>query len=131
MQLELKFLVYGRARCERSSSDHRIPPVCRNYKSGNSYIHGYRCLCRQAEGEKKPSKKSKNESAQGAVAILKEKSPRLCISQFRSKEVNLRKAGLTRLNPSAGHAVKILRTHLVRSSNLGKKRAISRRYPKR
>ena len=78
-----KIPVLWRARCKRSSCDYRHPPVCRNYKSGNRCIHGSNCLYRHADGEEKPSKKSKKESTQGAVAILKEKkSPRLCISKF-------------------------------------------------
>ena len=48
------------AKCKRSSCDYRHPPVCRNYQSGNGCIHGHRCLYRHAEGEEKPSKKSKN-----------------------------------------------------------------------
>ena len=61
------------ARCRKSSCDYRNPPVCRNYKSGNRCIHGNDCLYRNADGEEKPSKRSKSESTQGAVAILKEK----------------------------------------------------------
>ena len=59
------------ARCKRSSCDYRHLPVCRNYKSGNRCIHGSNCLCGHADGEEKPSKKSKKESTQGAVAYLK------------------------------------------------------------
>ena len=62
--------------------------MCRNYKSGNKCIHGKNCLYRHADGEEKPSKRSKSESTQRAVAILKEKkSPRLCMSKFRCKKV--------------------------------------------
>ena len=64
---------WGGARCERSSCDYRHPPVCRNYKSGNRCIHGNNCLYRHADGEEKPCKRSKSESTQGAVAILKER----------------------------------------------------------
>ena len=41
------------ARCKRSSCDFRHPPVCRDYKSGNRCINGYRCLRRQADGKRK------------------------------------------------------------------------------
>ena len=74
------------ARCRTSSCDYRHPPVCRNHKSGNRCIHGNTCLYRHADGEEKPSMKSKKESTQGAVAILKKKGSRLCISRLRSSE---------------------------------------------
>ena len=62
--------------------------MCRNYKSGNRCIHGNNCLYRHADGEEKPSKKSKKESTQGAVAVLRQKrGPRLCVSKFGAKEV--------------------------------------------
>ena len=61
------------ARCRKSSCDYRHPPVCRDYKSGKRCIHGNNCLYRHADSEEKPSQKSKKESTQGAVAILKEK----------------------------------------------------------
>ena len=80
--------------------------MCRDWKSGNRCIYGNNCLYRHADGEEKPSKKSKKESTQGAVAILKEKIPRLCISEFRSKEVYSAEAGQTRLNASARHTIK-------------------------
>ena len=73
LRLELKPLVYGGARCKRSSCAFRHPPVCRGYKSGNRCIYGNKCLYRQADGEEKRSKKSRKESTQGEVAILKEK----------------------------------------------------------
>ena len=57
------------------------PPVCRGYKSGNRCIHGNNCLYRHADGEEKPSKRSKSESTQEAVAILKEKKVQGCVSQ--------------------------------------------------
>ena len=122
----------GGARCRKSSCGYRHPPACRNYKSGNRCIHGSNCLHRHADGEEKPSKKSKKESTQGEVAILKEKKgPRLCISKFRSKEVYSAKNWANEIERFGGTRNKIRRTHLVRNSNSGKKRAISRRYPKR
>ena len=78
--------------------------MCRCYKSGNRCIHGNNCLCRHADGEEKSSKRSKSDTTQGAVAILK-KSPRMCISKFRSKEVYSAE-GQTRLTASAGRAIK-------------------------
>ena len=87
---------------------------------------------RHADGEEKPSKRSKSESTQGAVAILREKKgPRLCISKFRSEEVCSGESWANESGRFGGTRNKILRTHLARSSNLGKKRVISRRYPKR
>ena len=80
------------SRCKISSCDFRHPPVCRNFKSG----------------EEKPSKKSKKESTQGVIVIVKEKK--------RSKVVYLKiqiqrspfcgKLGRRELNASAGHAIK-------------------------
>ena len=61
---------------------------------------GKNCLYRHADGEEKPSKRSKTEKTQGAVAILKGKSGPGLFSKFRSK------AGQARLNASAGHAKK-------------------------
>ena len=76
--------------------------------------------------------RSKSESTQGAVAILKEKKgPRLSISKFRSKEVYSAESWANKIGRFGGTREKIFRTHLVRNSNWGKKRAISRRYPKR
>ena len=51
--------------------------MCRDYKSGNKCIYGSNCLYRHADGEEKPSKKSKKESTQGAVAFLKEKKSKV------------------------------------------------------
>ena len=77
-------------------------------------------------------RRSKSESTQGAVAILKEKKgPRLCISQFSAKEVYSAESWANEIERFGGTRYKIHRTHLVRSSNSGKKRAISRLYPKR
>ena len=59
------------------------------------------------------------------------KGRRLCISKFRSKEVYSAESWANEIERFGGTRLKILRTHLVRSSNSGKKRAISRRYPKR
>ena len=104
------------SRCKISSCDFRHPPVCRNFKSG----------------EEKPSKKSKKESTQGVVVTVKEKKgPRLCISKFRSKEVHSAESWADEIERFGGTRYKIIRTHLVRNLNPGKKRTISRRYPKR
>ena len=62
------------AKCKKKTScGYRHPPLCRSYKSGNGCTHGHRCQNRHADGEEKPSKRSKKEGTQGAVAILKEK----------------------------------------------------------
>ena len=121
-----------RAKCKRLSCDYRHPPVCHNYKSGHRCIHGQRCLRRHADGEEKPSKRSKRESTQGAVAILRQKkSPRLGISKFRSKEVYSTKIWASEIARFGGTHHKIPMTHLVRNSNSGKKRAIQRLNLKR
>ena len=87
----------------------RHPPVCRNSKSGNRCIYGNNCFYRHADGEEKPSKRSKSESTQGADAILKEKKVQGCVSQNSDpKKSLLRKTGQMRLNASAGHATKFL-----------------------
>ena len=91
---------------KRSSCDYRHHPVCRNYKSGNRCICGHRCLLRHAHGERKASARSRKECTQG-VALLREKRSKvvyLKIQSQRSKSI-LRKAGQTRLNASAGHAI--------------------------
>ena len=95
------------ARCERSSCDFRHPPVCRDYKSANRCIYGNNCIYRHADGEEKPSRKSKKESTQGAVANLRHRKVQGCVSQNSDpKKSILRKAGQTRLNASAGHTIK-------------------------
>ena len=102
--------------------------MCRNYKSGNRCIHGNNCLSRHADGEEKPSKRSKSQSTQGAVAILKEQKFQGFASQnSRSKEVYSAKSWANEIERFGGTHYKILRTHLVRSSNSGKNWAISRR----
>ena len=75
------------ARCKRSSCDFRHPRMCRDYKSGNWCFHGSNCLYRHAGGEEKPSKKSKKESTQGAVAILKEKKVQGCVVVYLKIQV--------------------------------------------
>ena len=95
------------ARCERPSCYFRHPPVCREYKCGKRCIYGKSCLYRHADGREKPSKKSKKESTQGAVSILKEKKVQGCASQNSDpKKSIMRKAGQTRLGASAGHTIK-------------------------
>ena len=75
------------ARCKRSSCDFRHPLVCRDYKSGKRCICGSNCLYRHADGEERPSKKSKKESPQGAVAILKEKTSKVVYLKIQVKSV--------------------------------------------
>ena len=120
------------ARCRKSSCDYRHPTVCRNHKSGNRCIHGNSCLNRHADGEEKPSRRSKSESTQGAVAILKEEKVKGCVSQNSGpKKSILRKAGQTRLNASVGHTIKFSRCTWYEVQIPEKKRATSRCYPKR
>ena len=92
------------AKCKRSSCAYRHPPVCRDYKSGNRCIYGNHCLFRHADGEEKPSKRSKRECTHGAVAILKlRKSQRLCISKTQIQRNE--RLGHVRLNTSAAHTI--------------------------
>ena len=128
--LELKFLGHGVQRCRKSSCVYRHPQVCRNYKSGNRCIHGNNCLYRHAEGENKPSKRSKSESTQGAVPILKEKIQGCVLQCSAPKKSIPRKAGQTRLNDSAGHAIKFSGCTWY-EVQIRERKGISRRYPKR
>ena len=84
--------------------------MCRDFKSGNRCIYGNYCLFRHADGEEKPSKRSKRESTQGAVAILKQRSPRLCISKFRSEEVYSTETWASQIERFGGTHHKILKT---------------------
>ena len=96
-----------RAKWKISSCDFRHPPVCRNYKSESRCIYGSNCLFRHADGEEKPRKRSKKESTQGAVAILKHREFRGCVSQNSDpKKSILRKAGQVRGNASGRHTIK-------------------------
>ena len=96
--------LWEEARCKRSSCDYRHSPVCCDYMSGNRCIHGSNCLYQHVDAEEKPSKKSKKESTQGAIAILKEKKVQGCVSQNSDpKKSILRQIVHTRLNASEGH----------------------------
>ena len=77
--------------------------------------HGNNCLYRHADGEEKPSKKSKKESTQGAVAILKENMVQGCVSKLISKEVYSAESWA---NEIERFGEKIRRTK-VRNSNSG------------
>ena len=63
------------------------------------------------------SAKSRNEGTQGAVAILREKkkSPRLCISKFRSNEFYSTESKRIGIERFGGTHHEILRMHLVRT----------------
>ena len=75
--------------------------MCRNYKSESRWIYGSNCLFRLADGEEMPSKRSKKESAQGAVAFLKQRKVQGCVSQNSDpKKSILRKAGQLKENAS-------------------------------
>ena len=93
-------------KMKKSSCDYRHHPVCRGYKSGNRCVHGYRCLCRQADGERKPSARSRKEGTQASVAILERKKKR-CVAQDSDRNNsllrNVEELGLT---ASAGHTRK-------------------------
>ena len=66
-----------------------------------------KCLCRHADGEEKPTKRSKKESTQGAVAILKHGKVQGCISQnSQPKKSILRKAEQVRGTRFGGRTVK-------------------------
>ena len=110
----------------------RHPPVCRGYKSGNRCIYGRQLpMYRHADGAKRPSARSRKEGTQGAVAILKKKVQG-CVSQnSEPKKCILRKAGQTRLNASAGHAIKFSGRTWYETKIRERKRAIWRLYPKR
>ena len=120
------------ARCERPSCYFRHPSVCREYKCGKRCIYGKSCLYRHADGREKPSKKSKKESTQGAVAILKEKKVQGCASQNSDpKKSIMRKAGQKRLSASAGHTIKFSGRTWYQIQMRERKRTIPGRYPKR
>ena len=95
------------AKCARSSRDFRHPPVCHNYMSESRFIYGNHCLFRHADGEEKPSKRSKKESTQQTVAILKHRKVQGCVSQNSNPKKSIpRKTAKVRVNASAGHTVK-------------------------
>ena len=120
------------AKCKRSSCDYRHPPVCRGYKSGNRCIYGHRCLFRHADGEKaNPARGREKKVLKEQLLFWGKKGPRLCISKLRSKEVSSAQSRRIGIERFGGTHHKILRTRVVRNSNSGKRRAISRRYPKR
>ena len=85
LRLKLKIPCQLRARWKISSCDYRHHPVCRGYKSGNRCKHGYRCLCRQADGKSNLSARSRRRYSWNSCYSEK-KGPRLCISQLRSNE---------------------------------------------
>ena len=103
------------ARCKRSSCNYRRHPVCRGCKSGNRCICGIRCLFRHADGEKKPSARPRKEGTQGAVAILRQKNPRLCISRLRSNEFYSTESWRIGIERFGGTHHEVFRMHLVRN----------------
>ena len=73
----------------------------------------------------------RKEGTQEAVAILKENNVQGCASHNSDpKKSTLRKAGEFEIESFGETHYKILRTHLVPNSESGKKRDISRSYPK-
>ena len=57
------------------------PLVCQNYKSKTGCTFGRTCFFRHVEAEEKPSKKSKKGGAKGSVALLKDSTQLVCVSQ--------------------------------------------------
>ena len=115
MRLEVKNPCLWRARWKRSACDYRHHPVCRGYKAGNSCIHGYRCLCRQADGKSNLSARSKKKVRQGAVAMMRRRTKGFRISKLRSNEfcsIGKLKNWIERFG---GTHLKILRMHLVQN----------------
>ena len=77
-----------RTRWKRSSCDSRHHPVCRGYKSWNRCIHGYRCLFRHADGNEKPSARSRRRYSRiSCCSERNKKLSRLRISRLRSNEL--------------------------------------------
>ena len=97
------------ARCKRSTCNYRHHPVCHGYKSGNRCIYGHCCLRRHADGERKPSARSKISYSRISYCSEKEKDVQGCASQ-NSDPMNsiLRKVEELGLNASAGHTMKFL-----------------------
>ena len=74
LRLKLKIPCLLRARWKISSCDYRHHPVCRGYKSGNRCIHGYRCLCRQADGKSNLSAWSRRRYSRNSFYSEKKRS---------------------------------------------------------
>ena len=107
LRQELKIPCLWKARCKRSSWNYRHHPVCRGYKSGNRCIYGHRCIFRHADGEKKPSTRSRKEGTQGAVAILREKRSKVVYLKTQIQWILFHgKLEKWDLNASAGHTMK-------------------------
>ena len=56
---------------------------CLNYKSESGCQYGDKCRFPHVEAEEKPSKKSKKDGAKGSVALLKDSTRLVCVSQER------------------------------------------------
>ena len=98
--------------------------MCRGYKSGNRCIYGYRCLCRQADGKRNLSARSKISDSRNSCCSAKKKRPRLCFSKLRSNEFYSTESWrfvMERFGGTDAPGTKL---------NLGKKRATWRYYPK-
>ena len=105
------------AECKISSCDFRHPPVCRNYKSESRCIYGNNCLFRHADGQQEVEEREHSRRSCDSEFL---KSPKLCNSEFRSKEVYATESSTSERERLGGTHRKILRTHLVRNSNSGK-----------
>ena len=80
--------------------------------------------------KRNPAKKWKKESTQGAGAILKEKGPRLYL-KTQIQKVYSAESWANEFERFGGTHHKNSQDDLERKTNPGKKRAISREYPKR
>ena len=95
--------------------------MCQNYKCTTRCKYDEKCQFRHIDAEEMSSKKSKEGSAKGSVALLKEEVQLGCVSQDSNpKKSILRKVGTTGIERVSGTQRKILRRHLAPNQNSGK-----------
>ena len=104
------------ARCKCTSCNFWHPPMGHHYKteSGCKYVRN--CQFRQSDAEEAPSTKSRKESAEGSVALLREKSPNWLCFFFFSESWRIE---IERFSGTQG---KILRKHLAPDSKFGQEK---------
>ena len=131
LRLKLKIPCLWWARWKRSSCNCRHHPVCRGFKSRNRCIYGVANLWR-ADGEKKPQREvekrrcsrsscfSEGKKKSEVVHLTTQIQWILLCGKLENWDWTLRR-----------DTPENLRMHLVRNKNTGKKRTISRCYPKR
>ena len=90
------------ARWKTSSCDYRQHPVCRGYKSGNRCIHGYCCLCGQADGKSNFSAKSGKKVLKDKLLFWEKKKESKVVCLKIHIQWILRKVEELGLNASAG-----------------------------